>query len=160
MIWQWAAAHSWYRRAAISPSAWPRRPRHGHLAVALIHNSIHCSGCAIPKSGWLGHVRLVADRCLYGVDKNPLAVEMAKLSLWLITLQKDRPFSFLDHALRAGDSLLGIAHVDQLLDWSLARKTGPTTATFLTEPLRRALQRAITLRPQDPRDTSAGRARR
>lgn len=90
--------------------------------------------------------RLVADRCLYGVDKNPLAVEMAKLSLWLITLQKDRPFSFLDHALRAGDSLLGIAHVDQLLHWSLARETGPTTATFLTEPLRRALQRAITLR--------------
>src|SRR6266508_993955 len=90
--------------------------------------------------------RLVADRCLYGVDKNPLAVEMAKLSLWLITLQKDRPFSFLDHALRAGDSLLGIAHVDQLLHWSLARDTGSTTATFLTEPLRRALQRAIALR--------------
>lgn len=90
--------------------------------------------------------RLVADRCLYGVDKNPLAVEMAKLSLWLITLQKDRPFSFLDHALRAGDSLLGIAHIDQLLHWSLAKATGPTTATFLTEPLRRALQRAIALR--------------
>jgi hypothetical protein len=90
--------------------------------------------------------RLVADRCLYGVDKNPLAVEMAKLSLWLITLQKDRPFSFLDHALRAGDSLLGIADIDQLLHWSLAKATGPTTATFLTEPLRRALQRALALR--------------
>ena len=46
--------------------------------------------------------RLVAERCLYGVDKNPMAVEMAKLSLWLITLAKDRPFSFVDHALRAG----------------------------------------------------------
>ena len=52
--------------------------------------------------------RLVAERCLYGVDKNPMAVEMAKLSLWLITLAKDRPFSFVDHALRAGDSLLGV----------------------------------------------------
>ena len=83
---------------------------------------------------------------LYGVDKNPLAVEMAKLSLWLITLQKDRPFSFLDHALRAGDSLLGLAHIDQLLHWSLARDTGPITATFLTEPLRRAIQRAMSLR--------------
>ncbi len=90
--------------------------------------------------------RLVADRCLYGVDKNPLAVEMAKLSLWLITLQKDRPFSFLDHALRAGDSLLGIAHIDQLLHWSLAKATGPVATTFLTEPLRRALQRAMALR--------------
>nr|MDQ3316620.1 restriction endonuclease [Actinomycetota bacterium] len=58
--------------------------------------------------------RLVADRCLYGVDKNPLAVEMGKLSLWLITLQKDRPFTFLDHALRCGDSLLGVTSTDQL----------------------------------------------
>jgi hypothetical protein len=58
--------------------------------------------------------RLVAERCLYGVDKNPMAVEMAKLSLWLITLAKDRPFSFVDHALRCGDSLLGITDVKQL----------------------------------------------
>jgi hypothetical protein len=58
--------------------------------------------------------RLVADRCLYGVDKNPMAVEMAKLSMWLITLAKDRPFSFLDHALRCGDSLLGIAGLTEI----------------------------------------------
>jgi hypothetical protein len=58
--------------------------------------------------------RLVAERCLYGVDKNPMAVEMAKLSLWLITLAKDRPFSFVDHALRVGDSLLGITDLRQL----------------------------------------------
>ncbi len=58
--------------------------------------------------------RLVAERCLYGVDRNPMAVEMAKLSLWLITLAKDRPFSFVDHALRAGDSLLGITDLRQL----------------------------------------------
>ncbi|HMS72976.1 MAG TPA: hypothetical protein PKB03_08065, partial [Baekduia sp.] len=58
--------------------------------------------------------RLVADRCLYGVDINPMAVDMAKLSLWLITMAKDRPFSFLDHALRTGDSLLGITALRQL----------------------------------------------
>jgi hypothetical protein len=58
--------------------------------------------------------RLVADRCLYGVDKNPMAVEMAKLSMWLITLAKDRPFSFVDHALRCGDSLLGITDLAQI----------------------------------------------
>jgi hypothetical protein len=58
--------------------------------------------------------RVVADRCLFGVDKNPMAVEMAKLSMWLVTLAKDRPFSFLDHALRCGDSLLGVTELDQL----------------------------------------------
>src|SRR5205823_484891 len=51
--------------------------------------------------------RIVADRCLYGVDKNPMAVEMAKLSLWLITLAKGKPFTFLDHRLKHGDSLVG-----------------------------------------------------
>ena len=42
--------------------------------------------------------RLVVDHCLYGVDRNPLAAEMAKLSLWLMTMAKERPFTFLDHA--------------------------------------------------------------
>ena len=42
--------------------------------------------------------RLVAQQCLYGVDKNPMAVDLAKLSLWLATLAKDHPFTFLDHA--------------------------------------------------------------
>lgn len=53
--------------------------------------------------------RLVAQRCLYGVDKNPFAVDLAKLSLWLVTLAKDHPFTFLDHALRQGDSLVGLS---------------------------------------------------
>ena len=52
--------------------------------------------------------RLVAQRCLYGVDKNPFAVDLAKLSLWLITLAKDHAFTFLDHALKCGDSLVGL----------------------------------------------------
>ncbi|MFG2977344.1 Eco57I restriction-modification methylase domain-containing protein [Streptomyces sp. NPDC048331] len=58
--------------------------------------------------------RLVADRCLYGVDRDPMAVELAKLSLWLVTLAKGRPFSFLDHALRSGDSLVGVIDVRQV----------------------------------------------
>lgn len=52
--------------------------------------------------------RLVAQQCLYGVDKNPFAVNLAKLSLWLVTLAKDLPFTFLDHALKCGDSLVGL----------------------------------------------------
>ena len=53
--------------------------------------------------------RMVAQRCLYGVDRNPKAVDLAKLSLWLITLAKDHPLTFLDHALRHGDSLVGLS---------------------------------------------------
>ncbi len=52
--------------------------------------------------------RLVAQRCLYGVDRNPMAADLAKLSLWLATLAKDHPFTFLDHAIRSGDSLVGL----------------------------------------------------
>ena len=52
--------------------------------------------------------RLVAQRCLYGVDRNPMAVDLAKMSLWLATLSKDEPLTFLDHALRDGDSLVGL----------------------------------------------------
>ncbi|MCU0697706.1 MAG: N-6 DNA methylase [Myxococcaceae bacterium] len=57
--------------------------------------------------------RLVAQRCLYGVDKNPWAVNLAKLSLWLVTLAKAEPFTFLDHALKCGDSLVGL-DLDQI----------------------------------------------
>ncbi len=70
--------------------------------------------------------RLVSERCLYGVDKNPMAVEMAKLSLWLITLARNKPFTFLDHALRCGDSLLG-ADERQLSNGSLDAKSGEVT---------------------------------
>ena len=54
--------------------------------------------------------REVARRCLYGVDRNPVAVDLAKLSLWLATLAKDLPLTFLDHALRHGDSLVGLTN--------------------------------------------------
>ena len=53
--------------------------------------------------------RLIAQRCLYGVDKNPFAVNLAKLSLWLVTLSKELPFTFVDHALKCGDSLVGVS---------------------------------------------------
>lgn len=62
--------------------------------------------------------REVAKRCLYGVDKNHMATDLAKLSLWLVTLSKDEDFSFLNHALKTGDSLVGLSF-DQLaeFDW-------------------------------------------
>lgn len=52
--------------------------------------------------------RMVLKRCVYGVDKNPMAVELAKVSLWLHTFTVGAPLSFLDHHLRCGDSLFGL----------------------------------------------------
>jgi hypothetical protein len=51
--------------------------------------------------------RMILKRCVYGVDKNPMAVELAKVSLWLHTFTVGAPLSFLDHHLRCGDSLYG-----------------------------------------------------
>jgi hypothetical protein len=59
--------------------------------------------------------RYIVSRCLYGVDKNPLAVEMAKLSMWLITMEKGKPFSFLDNSFKSGNSLFGFLTMDEVL---------------------------------------------
>lgn len=83
--------------------------------------------------------RLVAQRCLYGVDKNPFAVNLAKLALWLETLAKNEPFTFVDHALKCGDSLVGLS-LDQIkrFEWTpdvtpeakaKAKKTTPAKKT-------------------------------
>lgn len=60
--------------------------------------------------------RCVAESCLHGVDANPMAVELAKLALWLETVAVDVPLTFLDHHLRHGDSLIGarISRMDSL----------------------------------------------
>ena len=54
-----------------------------------------------------GFRRVIAQRCLYGVDLNPMAVQLARLSLWLTTFAGDRPLTFFDHHLRTGNSLVG-----------------------------------------------------
>ena len=89
--------------------------------------------------------RLIAERCLYGVDKNPLAVELAKLSLWLTTLAKGRPFGFLDHNLRSGDSLLGISRLNQLTELSLDATTAKQGRLF-GKAIERAVVEAVELR--------------
>ncbi len=53
--------------------------------------------------------RLVAQNCLYGVDKNPIAVDVARVSMGLLTFRRDHPLVFLEHALRCGDSLMGLS---------------------------------------------------
>jgi len=89
-------------------------------------------------------MRIIAQRCLYGVDKNPLATEMAKLSLWLLTLAKDKPFEFLDHSIRCGDSLVGLHSIDQLRNFSL--KPDADDAVLFKGPLDEAVDEAINLR--------------
>lgn len=104
--------------------------------------------------------RLVAERCLYGVDFNPMAVEMAKLSLWLVTLHKHRPFTFLDHAIKCGDSLLGLHEPVQLERFHLVPSRAQTRVVdyqltaiqkLLTEALRKreALERFTALDVRD-----------
>ncbi len=78
--------------------------------------------------------RLVAQRCLYGVDKNPRAVELAKLSLWLATLARDHEFTFLDHALKCGDSLVGLdAKQIAAMHWDLAKPGLPLFRKFVAD---------------------------
>ncbi|RKG97707.1 hypothetical protein D7X32_31795 [Corallococcus carmarthensis] len=87
--------------------------------------------------------RLVAQRCLYGVDKNPWAVSLAKLSLWLVTLAKTEPFTFLDHALKCGDSLVGL-DLDQLqaFHWDpKSKKQSELPWAFIKKALTRALEK-------------------
>ncbi len=89
--------------------------------------------------------RIVAERCLYGVDLNPLAVELAKLSLWLVTLSKGRPFGFLDHNLRYGDSLLGIHRLEQLTRLSMNPSCQGQLPLF-GQNIEQAVREAIELR--------------
>ena len=84
--------------------------------------------------------RLVAERCLYGVDVNPLAVEIAKVSMWLTTLRRDRPFTFLDHALRCGDSLLGLTSLSQLEALTLRPDEA---SSVLLEPAREPIRQLL-----------------
>ncbi|MEV4315158.1 type IIL restriction-modification enzyme MmeI [Actinocrispum sp. NPDC049592] len=70
--------------------------------------------------------RQVIERCLYGVDINPAAVEITKVSLWLISLDPELPFTFLDDRLKAGDSLLGITSEEQLWHMHLDPIRGQT----------------------------------
>ncbi|MDF1665579.1 MAG: N-6 DNA methylase, partial [Planctomycetota bacterium] len=90
-----------------------------HLAEQLVEAwSVHKSTPDIGAVEPLLHARrLVAQQCLYGVDKNAFAVNLAKLSIWLVTLSRDQAFTFLDHCLKHGDSLVGLTKA-QILAFS------------------------------------------
>lgn len=85
-----------------------------HLADAETDSLLELDATADPLV--IEARRQVIEHCLYGVDINPMAVEMAKLSLWLVSMDPRRPFTFLDDRLACGDSLLGITSAEQL-EW-------------------------------------------
>ena len=84
--------------------------------------------------------RMVLKRCIYGVDKNLMAVELAKVSLWLHTFTVGAPLSFLDHHLRCGDSLFGL-WVKAGIDKAAAFRA----SLFLHGPMTRALRAASSM---------------
>ena len=84
--------------------------------------------------------RIVLKRCVYGVDRNPMAVELAKVSLWLHTFTAGAPLSFLDHHLRCGNSLFGCWARDA---FDTANRLG--SPLFLREPLNRATRAAMSM---------------
>ncbi len=96
--------------------------------------------------------RLVAQRCLYGVDRNPMAVDLARLSLWLATLAREHEFSFLDHALKAGDSLVGLTQREiAAANWDASKSGLPLFRNLIKEAVDKALQgrEAIRNAPDD-----------
>jgi hypothetical protein len=92
-------------------AAWAREGRaeaQAHLAKATDYLDADADPIVVEAR------REIIEHCLYGVDINPMAVEMAKLSLWLVSMDPERPFTFVDDRLVAGDSLLGIGNLAAL----------------------------------------------
>ena len=114
------------------------------LAEALVEAwDVHdCVPALPPDEDPLLHARrLVAQRCLYGVDKNPFAVNLAKLSLWLVTLARDHAFTFIDHALKHGDSLVGLTR-QQIAAFHWKPPAG-AQLDWIDRQLRRDLEEAL-----------------
>lgn len=89
--------------------------------------------------------RLVAQRCLYGVDRNPIAVDLAKMSLWLTTLAREHPLTFVDHALKHGDSLVGLT-TEQIESFHWDREKLDQGQRFVSLRLREHIKQATELR--------------
>jgi hypothetical protein len=109
-----------------------------------------------------GFRRLVAQRCLFGVDVNPTAVQLARLSLWLATLSANKPLTFLDHHLVCGNSLIGASPVDiaRQPPGAFSRRTANRAdmALFSDADLEPSLARAVVERrwlAETPDDTAA-----
>jgi len=92
----------------------------GHLLISGARRIAEVVACIIeeeeqpnPKAFQLAKRNAILN-CIYGVDKNPLAVELCKVALWLEAYVPGQPLNFLDHHIKCGDSIVGLAHRDEL----------------------------------------------
>ena len=114
----------------------------------------------------VGAVRKVVARCLYGADINAMAVEMCKLSLWLVSLDPHLPFSFVDDKVLHGNSLLGLTDVRQIEALNID-PTAQQPQTLFSTDLDAVMSRAVRLRqalasevvPEDPQRSTATKVR-
>lgn len=136
------------------------------LIVSLLAEIPDVEGMASPTTCEPNHWRrLVTRHCLYGVDLNPLAVHLAKLSLWLNCFARDHKLTFLDHHVRCGNSLIGIKRLSQLVkiperNKDLKKKTRDDKEQDklpfpedLTEAFRQAVQDMESISSVDEDDT-------
>ncbi|WP_437754944.1 Eco57I restriction-modification methylase domain-containing protein [Sorangium sp. So ce1389] len=99
---------------------------------------------------------LVAERCLYGVDLDPIAVDLARLSLWLAVEEASLPLSFLDGKLRCGDSLIGASRAEIGAFPAAALSRGGAVDAAVERRARRALARRASAPPPAPSAERAG----
>lgn len=121
------------------------------------------------KDLYVRAIRNVVANCLYGADINDMAVEMCKLSLWLVSLDRDLPFSFVDDKVFLGNSLLGLTNLDQLrkLHIDPKRRTEIDDYEYYDVDLDTIMRKAIDLRQRlateidedDPARSSAAKRR-
>lgn len=132
-----------------------------HLAAAyesaLVREGV-MSPLDVAESDRASFRRAVAQRCLFGVDVNPMAVQLGRLSLWLATLAGDRPLTFLDHHLRTGNSLVGASLDDVVRQPPLrgGRRGAAALPLFDVEAVDDAIGSVVTPRlslARDPGDT-------
>ncbi|WP_437736310.1 DNA methyltransferase [Sorangium sp. So ce1335] len=125
-------------------AAWAREAARGDAAAAAQRLADAGAGAGAGGDAVSLARRLVAQRCLYGADKNPFAVSLARLSLWLVAGAAEAPFTFVDHALRHGDSLVGLDLVQlRAFHWAPAAPASP-----FREAVDAAVGAALRLREQ------------
>jgi hypothetical protein len=130
---------------------------HAYEAALIRDGTVAAADVSEPERA--GFRRAVAQRCLFGVDINPMAVQLGRLSLWLATLAGDRPLTFLDHHLRTGNSLSGASLADvarQPPSLSGSRARAARLPLFETEAADAAIGATISTRlsiATDPGDT-------
>jgi hypothetical protein len=116
----------------------------GHFLVKAVdviadHLTVHCDPVdpEAPRDNGPAErgywKRKVVESCIYGVDYNPMAVELARVALWLYTAEYGKPLSFLDHHLKVGNSLVGVT-LDRLSEPGLRPKTTRAGATWAPVP--------------------------